>query len=406
MKVSARVHPKYPIISAELLADLGSQFVALTLVDLLIFRGERALSNLVLLCLIEQTPSVFLSPLAGLWIDRIGPRKWIAIVNACKGLLAGLLALISSSWVIFPAYLCFIIGSLFFYIGRLSITRSVIPRDEIISFNSLNERVSLAASILGPWVIGCIVLKTGQGFALGLAGILFALSACAILGLRKAYQVAEGPTPFSKRNNIVRPLLFQFKEPLRSNDKLRPYFLIFGFVLLGGGVLNIGLPILFKTNFGKNVADWGLILSGFQAGSCVSTFLLPRCSERFKQETILSVSFIILAGAMAIVGHLATYIQLALLMVVFGCGLTLMHVFLESLIQQNSSKVHVGKTMSLLTAYRGACYLGTILSSALVLRLWGPKPLLLVGSLMMVSASLLARGVSQGSVARVPLATD
>jgi hypothetical protein len=78
-------------------------------------------------------------------------------------------------------------------------------------------------------------------------------------------------------------------------------------------------------------------------------------------------------------------------MILFGCGFTLMHVFLESLIQQNSPRAHIGKTMSLLTAYRGACYLGTILASALVLRLWGPQPLLLAASLLMVSASLVTR---------------
>lgn len=406
MKGVARIQPKYFIISAELLADLGNQFVALTLLDLLIFKGECALSNLVLICLIEQTPSIFLSPLAGLWIDRVGARKWILIVNVGKSLLVGLLALMSSRWIIFPAYLCFIIGSLFFYMGRLSVTRMVIARTEIISFNSLNERVSLSASVLGPWLIGWIVFKTGQGVALGFAGVLFGLSACAICGLPKVCEVPERSSHGAKGDNILRHLLIRCREPFEGNHSLKPYFLIFGFVLLGGGVLNIGLPILFKTNFGKNIADWGLIMSGFQAGACLATFLLPRWSARLKQETILSLTFLILAGAMATLGHLSTHIQIALLMVLFGCGLTLIHVFLESLIQQNSPKVHIGKTMALLTTYRGACYLGTILSSALILKVWGPQPLLFVGSLLMVCASLLARGTTVRSAAGVPLATD
>jgi len=59
------IHPKYLIISAELLSDLGNQFVQLTLLDLLIFKGENALSNLVAMCVLEQAPAIFLSPLAG-----------------------------------------------------------------------------------------------------------------------------------------------------------------------------------------------------------------------------------------------------------------------------------------------------------------------------------------------------
>ena len=360
------------------------------------------------MCVLEQAPSIFLSPFAGLWIDRVGGRKWLTIVNLSKCFLVGLLALKSYLWVIFPAYLCFIIGSLFFHIGRLSLTPMLIPKDELISFNSLNERISLAGRIFGPWLIGWIVLKTGQGVALGLAGLLFTLSACSIYGLPKLGQVTTPtlPAPFKgeglgggekrkwgkkRQSGGLRRLLFNWREPFLGNHNVKAYFLVFAFVLLGGGVLNIGLPILFKTNFGRDIAGWGLILSGFQAGSCLATFLLPRCSSTFTYQTIVTFTFLILGGAMAILGQLTTYIQIALLMILFGCGFTLMHIFLESLIQQNSPKAHMAKTISLLTTYRGACYLGTTLTSALVLKIWGPQPLLLTGSLIMVSASLLAK---------------
>lgn len=397
MKGIGRIHPKYLVISAELLADLGNLFVALTLLDVLILNGERALLNLVVLCVVQQLPSIFLSPLAGVWMDRLGVKKWLTMVNVSKCFLVGLFAFKSSVWIIFPAYLCFTIGSVFFHIGRLSLTPMLIPRDALISFNALNERVSLAGSIFGPWLIGWIILKTGQGVALGLAGALFTLSACVICRLPKFGQAPEGSSHHAKGGGGggLRGQLFKYREPFRTGHNLKAYFFIFGFVLLGGGVLNIGLPILYKTSFGKSIADWGLILSGFQAGSCVATFLLPRWSSSFRQGTILSFTFLILGGAMAILGHLTTYVQIAMLMILFGCGFTLMHVFLESLIQQNSPRAHIGKTMSLLTAYRGACYLGSILASALVLRLWGPQPLLLAASLLMVSASLVTRGTAE-----------
>ena len=384
------IHPKYLIISAELLSDLGNQFVQLTLLDLLIFKGESALSNLLLMCVLQQVPSIFLSPFAGLWIDRVGGRKWLTIVNLSKCLLVGVIVFKSYLWVIFPAYLFFIIGSLFFHIGRLSLTPMLISKDELISFNSLIERVSLAGGIFGPWLIGWIVLKTSEGVALGLAGLFFAFSACSVYGLPKLGRVAERSTHRMRQTKGLRDLLLKYKEPLRGNHNLKGYFLIFGFVLLGGGVLNIGLPIFYKTNFGKDIADWGLILSGFQAGSCLATFLLPRWSSTFRHQTILAFTFLILGGAMAILGQLTTHIQIALLMILFGCGFTLIHIFLESLIQQNSPRGHMGKTISLLATYKGACYLGTILSSALVLKIWGPQSLLLICSLIMVSASFLA----------------
>ena len=89
MRGIGQIHPKYLIISAELLSDLGNQFVQLTLLNLLIFEGENALSNLVVMCVLEQAPSIFLSPLAGIWIDRVGGRRWLAIVNLSRCSLVG-----------------------------------------------------------------------------------------------------------------------------------------------------------------------------------------------------------------------------------------------------------------------------------------------------------------------------
>jgi MFS family permease len=389
-----RIAPKYLIIAADLLADLANQFVGLTLLDVLIFKGDDVLSNLVVLCLVQQTPAILLSPLAGLWMDRVGVRTWLTLANTGKCALVGLLILQSSPWIILPAYLLFTVGSLFFNIGRLSVTPLLIPKKEIIAFNALNERVSLVASICGPCAISWVVLKAGQGIALGLAGALLMVSVCAVCGLPRSGDVPDAAGCCAKERGGKASLAFTYKEPFRKNHHLRGYFVIFGFVLLGGGVLNVGLPILFKSNFGSSIADWGLILSGFQAGSCLATFLLPRWSSTFKPKSILSLTFLILAGGMAILGHLTTYVQIALLMILFGCGLTLTHIFLESLIQQTSPRVDMGKTISILTAYRGACYLGAILGSALVLSLWGPQPLLLAASLVMLWASLLTRGRS------------
>lgn len=86
---------KYLLIWADLFSDLGNQFVQLTLFDKLVFQRESAMSNLLVMCMIEQGPSIFLSPLAGLCIDRFGERKLLILVNIIKYPLVGVLVFIS-----------------------------------------------------------------------------------------------------------------------------------------------------------------------------------------------------------------------------------------------------------------------------------------------------------------------
>ena len=382
------------LIWADLFSDLGNQFVQLTLFDELVFRRESAMSNLLVMCMLEQGPSIFLSPLAGLCIDRLGGRKLLMFVNLIKYPLVGVLVFTSCRWVIFSAYLWFITCSLFFNIGRLSLIPLLVSRRELIRFNSLNERVCLGARIFGPLLIGWIVLKGGQEAALGLAALSFTLSVFAIYGLPESCRAAEPSGQSFKTDKSFMLQLFQYKAPFKDNPLLRVYFVVFGALLLGSGVMNFGLPLFFKKTLGKDISDWGVIMSGFQAGSFISTILLPIFSSMFNHKSLIFLTFLGLGAAMSVLAHVTTHILMTALMILFGCGSTLLHVFLESLIQKNSPTNRLSKTMSFLTLYRGSFYLIAILMSALFLRMFGPQSLLLAGSLAMVVGAFLANGVT------------
>jgi predicted MFS family arabinose efflux permease len=120
-----------------------------------------------------------------------------------------------------------------------------------------------------------------------------------------------------------------------------------------------------------------------------ATFLLPRLLKTTYFAKMRSCVFLVLGAAMYFLTFSATHIQMTLLMVIFGCGFTLLHIFWESLMQQLSPQQHLGKIMSLLSAYKGACYLVTILCGSLVVKLWDCPSLLLLGALFMGSSALL-----------------
>ncbi|MBW2598455.1 MAG: hypothetical protein JRC55_07795 [Deltaproteobacteria bacterium] len=150
-----------------------------------------------------------------------------------------------------------------------------------------------------------------------------------------------------------------------------------GFVLLGGGILNFSLPLLFKDRFGGDISQWGFLMSLYQAGAFLSTLLL-RWSAAFCLRRALIVCFFTLSAAMAVLGKFTPPFQLSWLMILFGCGFTFMYVLFESF-------------LSALMVLRGTCYLGGILGSVLVLKLLDTGSLLLVGALLMLAASMLVK---------------
>jgi len=384
------VKRQYLIIAADFWTDMGKRFVCFALLDLLVFHSKNPLTNLVLMSLIQHGPSIFLSPFAGIGIDRIGAHRWLTFMLVFKSLVVATLVFVASGWGVFPVYLGFITLSLFFTIGLQSLIPAIIPKDQIFFFNALNERVAISGGIIAPWLIGLAIAKTGQKAALATAALLFALAVGILFLLPKQRRTVNPRAGHQTREQARRNLFSGYGSILKTNPGLEPCFFVLGFVLVGGGILNFGLPLLFKQRLGGDISQWGVIISGFQAGSFLATFLLPRLLKTVFRKKMRSFAFLVLGAAMYALTLSTSHIQMALLMVIFGCGFTLLHIFWESLIQQTSPKQHMGKVMSLLSSYKGLCYLGIILSGALVIKLWNVQSLLFIGALLMGSASLLA----------------
>jgi MFS family permease len=384
------VKRQYLIIAADFWADLGKRFVSLTLFDLLIVKEDDCLSNLLWMSAVEQAPSIFLSPFAGLLVDRIGAGRLLAGALICKCVLAAALVFSVLPKAVITIYLLFICALLFFTIGRLTIIPLLVSGNRLISFNALNERVAIAGAITSPFIVGWTITQIGKREALGMAGLLFLIAICAVLMLPKNAAVLESETiPNSKPQNR-RNLFSAYRVIFNNNHNLGTYFIMLGFVLLGGGILNFSLPLFFKERFGGDISQWGFLMSLYQAGAFLSTLLL-RWSAALSLRRTLIVTVVTLSAAMAVLGKLTPPFQLSWLMVLFGYGFTFIYVLLESLIQKNSPASHAGKILSALMVLKGACYLGGILGSVLVLKLLDTGSLLLVGALLLLIASILVK---------------
>lgn len=382
---------QYLIIAADFWADLGKRFVSLTLFDLLIFKGGDCLSNLLWLSTVEQAPSIFLSPFAGLLVDRIGSGRLLAGALICKCVLAAALIFSVLPKAVITIYLLFICASLFFTIGRLTIIPLLVPGNRLISFNALNERVAIAGAVASPFIVGWTISQIGKRAALGMAGLLFLIAICTVVMLPKNAPVLESGTIPNCKTQNRRNWFSAYRVIFNNNYNLGTYFIVLGLVLLGGGILNFSLPLLFKDRFGGDISQWGFIMSLYQAGAFLSTLLLGCSAALSLRRALIIVTFVTLSAAMATLGKLTPPFQLSWLMVLFGCGFTFIHVLFESLIQKNSPAHHVGKIVSALLFLRGTCYFVGILGSVLVLKLLDAGSLLMVGALLLVAASMLVK---------------
>lgn len=385
-------YPPWRIITADLFSDIGDRFVFLVLIDLLVFRGQNAVSSLVLMCVFDQLPAILLSPVAGWGVGRFGAKNWLILVAAAKGILMGAFLLATGRTGVLSVYFLFLVCSLFFAVGRLSLVPLIVSGARLVSFNALNERVAVAGAVAAPWLIGLVLSRFHQPAALGIAFLFFVASVVMIRGIRVPASVAQKTetAPIYPEKGF-RSMSSSFRRLFFVAPAMGPAFLMLGFVVAGSGVLTIGLPLYFKTAIQGDIAGWGLIMSAFQAGAFVSTILLPRLEGALRQGPAASVFFLILAAGIYLLTMAVSEIQIAVLMFLFGAGFTMMLIFWESLIQQCCPEEMTGKAMALLAAFKGICYLAAVSSGALIAEFWDARSFLIIGALFVAAAAFVPR---------------
>jgi len=280
-----------------------------------------------------------------------------------------------------------------FYISRLSITPLLIAKDRLINYNAINERVALAAGIAGPFLIGLLIRHTGSRWALLLGASMFLCSMLWVLGLPSTDHRPSARETSDTFNGLQR-LYRAYIAPLRDR-RVKIWFGLLGVIITTGGLLNFGAPVFNKIFFQGDIAAWGGFMSAYQAGACLAAFLLPTLAARMTDRRLVASSFVALALAFGMLAAFQWLPLFAMMMMVFGCGSTLVTLFLESRIQRDCTRDRLGRTMAALSAFRAAGLLCGILAGVIIVKFSGIKLFMALGAGALVVATMQTRTMTR-----------
>lgn len=377
------------MITAELFSVLGNQFVHLTLMASLFFRQSGSFENLIVLSLIQQVPAIVLGPTTGRVIESTGPKKTLLAATLLKFFCIGGLFLNTARPLTWGMYLLFMIASLLFYISRLSITPLLIERERLTNYNAVNERVALAAGIFGPFLIGLQIQRFGGRWALVLGAGMFFCTACLVTSLPSVSQNSTEPDGVST-SFCWKGLHNAYIAPL-CDPRVKIWFTLLGLIIVSAGLLNFGGPVFNKTFFQGDIAAWGGFMSAFQAGACLAAIILPTLAARLTDRALVIASFTALALAFGLLAVFQWIPLFVAAMLVFGCGFTLVTLFVKSRIQRDCPRNRLGRTMAALSAFRAAGLLAGILGGTLLVRLGGVQGLMLSGAVILLGSLYCAK---------------
>jgi predicted MFS family arabinose efflux permease len=301
-----------------------------------------------------------LSPVGGVYSDRIDRRTILLAAQALMMVLAAILAVlvwVDRAGLATVLVLTFGQGVGFAFNGPAwqSYLPNLVPPEAIVNAIALNSAQFSLARVIGPAIGGALILASGPALVFGINAVSFVAVLVALTLIRA--RPLPPREPRTLRDQLVGGLLYTWRH-----RRIRAMLAAVGVQSFFVGPVTALLPIYAAEVYGRGASGYGALTAATGLGSVVGALILGRLGQRSSPMAV--------AWCMAVQG-------LALLALAaipsFGAGLALLTVYgagylfglaaTNSDIQLQVDEAVRGRVVSLYMVAVGALYpIGSLLA--------------------------------------------
>ena len=336
---------------AQVISLLGDWFNFIVLAALVADYSDGSGQAISVYLLARFLPPLFVSPFAGVLVDRFDRKRLLIISDLLRAGIVPLFLLANSPDLLWLIYLLTVLQfavSAIFEPGRNAIMPALIPREDLVIANTLSSVTWSVMLAVGAVAGGLVSTGFGTSVALLTDAATFLLSALLIMGIRVRY-----------RQQVVEALEDEhaddrsFREGLRymaRNPSITAILLVKTILSLG----NIDTAIII---FGTElfvIGDGGtislsLLWSAFGIGAVIG----PAVANRFNDGSIAVMRRLIIAGYGCVVvgwllfGSAPTLLFAALALMVRACGGSINWTYSSIIIQKGTRDEYLGRMFAM-----------------------------------------------------------
>lgn len=314
----------------------------------------------------SQIPNFFISPLAGVLIDRVSRHKVMLITQALfmgQALLLSFLVLFNliQIWHIVVLSLFFGIISAFDAPTRQSLVIDLIDNPKNLgNAIALNSAMFNGARLFGPAIAGIIIAIVGEGFCF----LLNAFSFITIIWALYKMKIIQ-----KERKNAINNAKQEFIEGLKyiiKHKPIRTLLILLSVVSLFGTPVITLMPAYASEILKGDSHTYGFLMSAIGAGALLGAVYLASLRNVSRLAKLISINAIIFGICLAGISFCKT-INISLF-ICFTAGLSMITVIasINTLVQTLADEDKRGRVMSFYAmALMGMSPIGNLLAGTI-----------------------------------------
>ena len=327
---------------AQFVSTFGDWLALLALFSLVAFRFKGTAYQVAGVFISFIIPMAFLGPIAGVFVDRWNVKRTMIGSDLIRAVLAALLGLASGLYQTYFLVFALSVVSCFFIPAQNVAIPLLVPKEELLVANALNQQTTQFNRIIGPAIAGLLVAWAGEKACFYVDSLTFVFSASVVS------MIALARTPASSGGG-VQAILHQFSEGLRFLVKHRA--LLFVTLALVAAVFALGafdaLAVVYVRDILHAQAQaFGAIISLAGVGMILGALVIGKFGQR-QSKVYLVVVGILGLGLGVFVLAATSRVPLALVTGVWlGVAASAIIVPSQTLVQQETPKTILGRVSS------------------------------------------------------------
>jgi DHA3 family tetracycline resistance protein-like MFS transporter len=276
--------------SGQTVSSLGDGIftIALAIVTLEV---DHHPSGIALVFAARAVPSVLLSLVGGVVVDRVSRRRAMLTSDVVRGVAVGIIGLLLARgelhlWELIVMAAIFGAADSFFYPASTAIMPELLEPDLLVSGNALSQMSSqLTQGLLGPAVGGIVVAAIGTAWSFGFDAASFLVSAVSLSLMR----------PHAMEKSTENSPLEDAREGLRY-VVTRPWLF---YSIIGAGLANffgmaplsVLLPLFVRQTLHASPFSFGMVFAAGGAAGIIASLIVARMGTLKNQVSVLWIAY-------------------------------------------------------------------------------------------------------------------
>jgi MFS family permease len=339
-----------------------------------------------------QIPVFFLSPLAGVWVDRWNRHRTLVVTQVLSMLQSFALAALSLTGLITVpelvglALLQGLVNSFDMPARQTFVVQMVDDRSDLGNAIALNSSMVNAARLVGPALAGVVIAAVGEGWCFFIDGVSYMAVIVSLLLMR----VVRTPRR-AVRKHVLGELVEGWNYATQSLP-IRSILLLLSLVSLVGMPYTVLMPIFAAKILHGGPHTLGFLMAATGVGALTSAILLAARKSVLGLGKMIPISAALFGATLIAFASSRSFWLSMVLLLGTGFGFIQQLAASNTILQTIVEETKRGRVMAFYAmAFQGVAPFGSLLAGALAARIGAPATLMLGGGLCIAGAIQFAR---------------